>query len=352
MKGTFKTAKYTGPKHFDVVEMPMPVPGDGETIVKLAYTSICGSDLHSFVDGKNTDVLGHEFVGTIVAVGPNPPEDAEIGSRIVVNTLTPCGHCPACEKGYINLCVNRRRPSPGAYSQYLRTVKEGGKKMLYRVPDEVDSLQACMMEPLGVAVHAVGKAKGRLALNDTVVVFGAGAIGLMVTAVLNTIGALRIIQVDISDKRLAVAKTFGARHTINAMQVEDVAREIEQITGPGKNLFGQPGTVECVFECAGTAATVAQALDVVRAGGAIYQIALPQKDPAVNLQRLAYKEVTWQGMYCFTYEYPEALELLRTGKVDLRPMVSDIFPLEEINAAFEKQMDAQNSVKVIVKCNA
>ena len=345
-----KTAKYTGPQHFDVVDMPIPELNDGETLVKIEYCSICGSDVHSFVDGKNTDVLGHEFVGTVEKLGPNPPEGIEVGQRIVVNTLTPCGHCPACEKGHINLCLNRRRPNPGAYSQYIKTVKEGGKKMLYPVPDEVDSLQACLMEPLSVAAHAVSKAKANMALNDTVVVFGAGAIGLLITQILKTIGAVRVIQVDISDIRLNAAKELGADYIINGMKQDTVA-EIEKITGPRVNLFQQPGTVDVVFECAGTPVTVQQALDVVRAGGAIYQIALPRKDPTVHLQRLAYKEVTWQGLYAFTYEYPEALELLRTGKIDLHPMISHVFPLEEINEAFKTQMDTHNSVKVIVKCN-
>lgn len=345
-----KTAKYTDKQHFEVIDIPMPEPGDGETLVKVEYCSICGSDVHSYVDGTNTDVLGHEFVGTVEKLGPNSPEGIEVGQRVVVNTLTPCGHCPACEKGYINLCQNRRRPNPGAYSQYIKTVKEGGKKMLYPVPDEVDSLQACLMEPLAVAVHAVTKAKARMALNDTVVVFGAGAIGLLITQVLKTIGVVKVIQVDVSDVRLKAAKELGADYIINGMK-QDTEAEIEKITGPGKNLFNQPGTVDIVFECAGTPVTVTQALDVVRAGGAIYQIALPQKDPTVHLQRLAYKEVTWQGMYAFTYEYPEALELLRRGKIDLHPMISHIFPLEKINEAFEMQKDAQNSVKVIVKCD-
>ena len=345
-----KTAKYTRPKHFDVVEVPIPTPGDGETIVKVEFCSICGSDVHSFVDGKNTDVLGHEFVGEIVAMGPNPPKDAEIGRRVVINTLTPCGHCTPCENGHPNLCINRRRPNPGAYSQYIKTVKEGGKKMIYPVPDEIDSLQACLMEPLGVACHAVDTAKSSLRLNDTVVVFGAGAIGLLITAVLSTIGVIRIIQVDVSDKRLEAAKKLGASYTINGMKA-DAVKEIEKITGSQRNLFGQPGAVDAVFECAGTHITESQALDVVRPGGSIYQIALPQKDVSVNLQRLAYKEVKWQGLYAFTYEYPQCLDLLKTGAIDLTPMISDVYPLEKINDAFERQMDAQNSVKVIIKCS-
>ncbi len=346
-----KTAKYTAPQHFDIVEIPMLELDDGETLIKVEYCSICGSDLHSYVDGKNTNVLGHEFVGVIKELGPNPPLGVKVGQRIVVNTLTPCGHCAACEKGYLNLCENRRRPNPGAYSQYIKTVHAGGKKMIYAVPDEVDSLQACMVEPLAVAVHAVNKAKVRMALDDTVVVFGAGAIGLLVTQVLRTIGALRIIQVDISDIRLRVAKQCGADFVINALSVEDIVKSIEDITGPGRNNFNQPGTVDVVFECAGTPVTVRQALDVIRGGGAVYQIALPQKDPTVHLQRLVYKEVTWQGIYCFIYEYPTALELLRSGKVNLHPIISHVFPLEKINEAFKQQMDVQNSVKVIVQCN-
>ncbi len=345
-----KTAKYTGPQHFDVIDVPIPEPGEGECIVKVEYCSICGSDVHTFVQGTNTDVLGHEFVGEIVKVGPNPPEDGVVGNRVVVNTLTPCGHCPACEHGLPNLCRNRRRPKPGAYSQYIRTVKEGGKKMIYKVPDEVDSLQACLMEPLGVACHAVRTAKGRMNLNDTVVVFGAGAIGLLVTAVLRTIGAIKIIQVDISDKRLEAAKALGADYIFNGMKC-DVVSEIEKIAGADRNLFDQPGNVDVIFECAGSQITEMQALDLIRPGGAVYQIALPQKPVTVDLQRLAYKEVTWQGLYCFTYEYPEALELLRTGRIDLHPMISHIYPLDQVNEAFQKQMAAEESVKVVVKCN-
>lgn len=222
--------------------------------------------------------------------------------------------------------------------------------MIYPVPDEIDSLQACLMEPLGVACHAVDTAKSKLRLNDTVVIFGAGAIGLLITAVLKTIGAIRVIQVDVSDKRLEVARKLGADYTVNG-KISDAVCEIEKITGRHINLFNQPGAVDAVFECAGTQITQTQALDVVRPGGSIYQIALPQKEVSLNLQRLAYKEVKWQGLYAFTYEYPQCLELLKSGKIDLHPMISDVYPLEKINKAFEKQMDVHNSVKVIVKCN-
>jgi len=347
-----KVAIYRGIREFEVTDIPIPTLADGEVLIKVDYCSICGSDLHGFTKGLWTApglIMGHEYSGTIVELGPNPAPGVEIGQKVCVNALTPCGSCDACRKGHPNLCTNMRG-GHGAFAEYIKVVKQGGLHMMHLLPENVSTKEGSMMEPLSVALRGVKRAK--IDLDATVAVFGAGTLGIMVSQVLKSIGAVRVIQIDISAKRLEVAKSIGVDYVINASEVDDVLKEIEKITGPCKNAYGHSGSCDVVFECAGIPLTVAQAQKAVKGGGQLVSIALTETDALIDIPALVQKEVTWYGSYAYVHEYSESIALVAAGKVNLNALITDVFPLDQIHEAFERQLDIHNSVKVILDCRS
>lgn len=355
MSNTMKAAIYQGPRNFEVKEVPVPTPGDGEVLIKVDYCAICGSDLHTFTKGLYIEpgqIMGHEFGGTVVAIGSNYPDQTlKVGQKVVTNPTVSCGTCTMCRKGQPNICENALTATiaygrPGAFANY---VLQGRGAKIYKLPDNVGTKEASLFEPLSVAIHAVKQAD--LYLNDKVVVFGAGTIGIMISQVLKTIGCIEVIQVDISQPRLDIAKKTGVDYTINASEVDDVVEEIAKITGPG--YYGPDGAeADVVFEAAAVPSTITQSIKVVRNGGQIITIALPEGDVPLNLTAIVQKEIAFLGSYAYTNEFEEAVDLVASGKVALDDLITNVYPIDEITAAFEKQLDTLSSVKVVIDCRS
>jgi threonine dehydrogenase-like Zn-dependent dehydrogenase len=348
-----KAAVYKGIGEFEVTDVPVIEPEDEQLLLKIDYCSICGSDLHSYKHGVWTapgTIMGHEYAGTVAKLGPGTPPDIQVGDRITVCNLTPCGVCDKCANMVPHLCPNMRG-APGGYAEYATPAKPGTLKMFYKLPDNVSTLEGAMIEPLSVGVRAAKMAKYRM--NSTVVVFGAGTIGLCTMQAARTIsGASTIIQIDISQKRLDLAKELGADYIINAGEVDDVFAAIQEITGPVSQPYGHPGLADVVLECAGSVATLKLAQEVVNAGGTLVSVALPESAIEIDMPMLIQKEVTWKGSYAYIYDFEESIALLASGKVQLKPLVSDIYKLDDINEAFARQMDTKNSIKVLMDCRS
>ena len=348
-----KAAFFRGPHNFEVKEIPTPATGADDILINVDYCAICGSDLHTYTKGlyvKPGQVMGHEFGGTIAQIGDNCKSlGLSVGQKIVTNPTIACGHCVMCRKGLPNICENALTRTlaygrPGAFAQY---VLQGGNGYFYPLPDSVSTKEGALMEPLAVAVHAVKRAK--LYLNDTAVVLGAGTLGLLTAQVLKSIGNIRVIQVDVSDKRLEVARNTGVDFTINPRKVKDVVAEIAAITGPG--FYGSGGAqADAVFECAGVPATVTQALKIVRHGGYVISVANAEEPAPLDVTVMAQKEINFLGSYAYINEFEEAVSLVASGKVRLAPLISHVFPLEQVNEAFEMQLNAAESVKVVLDC--
>jgi (R,R)-butanediol dehydrogenase/meso-butanediol dehydrogenase/diacetyl reductase len=352
-KKTMKAAVFLGKREFEIQEIPIPEPGDGEVLIKVEYSAICGSDLHSFTKGLHVmpgQIMGHEFAGTVVAIGPNyPDETLKIGQRVTTNPTVPCGVCRMCRRGLTNICKNAITATlaygrPGAFAQYVIQGKGG---VMYRIPDNVSTKAGALVEPLSVAIHAVKRAKH--CMNDKVVVFGAGTIGSMVGQLIKRIGAVEVIQVDMSQLRLDVAKNGGVDHIINARETQDVVAEIAKITGAGD--YGPDGAAaNTVYECAGVQATLSQAVKAIVHGGEIVCVAAPEDELFINVTALVQKEVSLLASYAYTTEFEEAIDLLANDTIDVDSLISHVYPLEQITEAFEKQLDASSSVKVVLKC--
>ncbi|WP_425098072.1 L-idonate 5-dehydrogenase [Tropicibacter sp. S64] len=326
-----------------VETMPIEAPGAGEVMVAVGAGGICGSDLHYYHDFgfgpyriNGSMILGHEAAGTVVALGEGV-EGLTVGTRVAINPSRPCMACEYCVKGMTTHCLDMRfRGSAMRVPHYEglfrdRIVVEADQCV--PVGDADMSAAACA-EPLAVCLHARHMA-GDL-LGKRVLVTGAGPIGALCTAVAAQAGAAEIVTTDLQDVPLGVAEAMGATEVINMGR--DAAR-MERFSA-GKGHF------DVVFECSGATPAIVGAMAAIRPQGRIVQVGTGGQ-ASVPLSSIVGKELTWQGTQRFRhFEFNEAVRLIRTGGLSVKPMVTGQFALEDAKAAFETAGDRAKAVKV------
>lgn len=345
-----KAAVFTGPEQLKVTEIPDPRCGPRDVVVEVSLCGICGSDLHSYLEGAFVEpgqVMGHEFSGTVVEAGAEAQEIA-VGDRVTAVPILACGRCPRCLDGAPHLCETGLAASiayglPGAFAEYVRVpeVVVGGN--LHRIPDGVSDVAAAMVEPLSVALHAVRSAQPGPA--DVVVVLGLGSIGLNVVQLARALGAGRIVGVDISSARLELAGRLGADVLIDGRE-RNALEAVVELTGPGA--YGVGARADVVVEASGVPALLADAISMTRAGGRLRIAALYAEEVAVDANQIVQKELDMSGTFAYRGEFPQVLSLLEDGRVQADVLVTGTFPLSEIDEAFKSQLDKSRSIKVQV----
>lgn len=344
-----KAAVYHAPLRMEVEEFPDPQVGPNDVVVKVHACGICGSDVHGYRAGlwvEPGEVMGHEWAGEVVEVGANV-RHLQPGDRITVGNPGGGGRGMGYEK-YVGYGL------PGAYAEYVRIPDVEVPGRVGVIPDELTYDEAAALEPLRCGLHAVALAEPKD--SDWAVVIGVGMIGLGCLQALKVASACRVIAIDIADKRLDLAKDFGADVTINA-KTEDVLARTKEITGEGYYRWGSQAVgrwtlgalADVVIEAAGTPGTLRQALEMVRFGGTVVQVALFEQEITFDPTIITQKQIRLQGSAGFGLApYEDAAELVRTGSVRLQPIVTHRFPLDQIAEAFETQMNTPLSGKVIV----
>ncbi len=317
-------------KRLQVREVPEPVAGDADVLVRVRACGICGSDVHGF-DGSSgrrvpPAVMGHEAAGVVERVG-SAVRGLSRGDRVTFDSTVSCGRCEFCRHGRPNLCDARRvlgvscaeYRQDGAFAEYVAVPAH----IVYRLPDEVSFEHAAMVEPVSVAVHAVSRAPTPA---GTAVVVGAGTIGLLVIQALRAAGTPRVIAVDVDEGKLELARRLGAELGLNPASA-DVPAEVRRRT---------EGGAEVALECVGATEPIKTAVACVRKGGAV--VLVGNVTPAIQLplHAVVTGEITLLGTCASSGEYPRAIELLRTGKVDVRPLITTVAPLEEGPAMFDR----------------
>ena len=319
-------------KRFAYEDVPVPEPGPEEVLIAVKACGICGSDVHG-MDGSTGRrrppiIMGHEAAGVISRVGSRVTSWAA-GDRVTFDSTIYCGHCDFCRRGQINLCDHRRvlgvscedYRQNGAFAEFVAVPQH----ILYRLPDGLPFEHAALVEPFAIALHAVRRAPP--ALNDSVVVVGAGMIGLALTQALSRTGCGRLIVVDVAPERLALAAKFGATHLINSA-MEDAAKAIPALTrGLG---------ADRAFEAVGVAATVDLALRCVRKGGAVTLVGNVAPKVEFPLQVAVTRELTICGSCASAGEYPACLDMLARGALNAAPLISAAAPLAEGAAWFDR----------------
>jgi L-iditol 2-dehydrogenase len=350
-----KAAKFYGPHDFRIESVPEPAPpGAGMVVIRVGTVGVCGSDLHTYADGRIGDtvvkepvVLGHEFAGTITAVGPEAWDGLHrplaVGQRVAVDPAIPCWHCDRCEAGHPNLCRNLKfmglYPDDGALQEYFAVPA----RCCFPIPDSLSLEEGALLEPLGVAIHAVDL--GKLEVAHSVAILGCGPIGLLVLALAKLSGAAPVYTFDQFPWRLDAACQWGADEAINIHENDPVAAIHDLTSGRG---------VDTVFEAAWGAEAIDQAVRMADLGGRVVLVGIPSEDTATFTHSVARRKgLTIALCRRMKHTYPRATRLVAGRKLTLDALVSHRFDLEEtgqafaLNAAYEDHI-----IKAMVEIDA
>ena len=313
-----------------IEEVPTPSPGPGEAVVRVAGCGMCHTDLHYLDHGVPTFkpppiILGHEAAGTVAAVGEGVIDWSE-GDRVLIPAVLSCGRCRFCRMGRENLCERLEMLGnhiDGAYAEYVAV----NASELVAVPEEIPLEKASVIaDAVSTPYHAV-KHRGRVRTGDTVAVVGCGGVGLNIVQCAAAAGG-RVIAIDLNEERLEIARTLGAEETINPEGVERIDKHVRKLTGGG---------VDVAFEAIGQPKTIEMAFSLLRKGARLCVIGFSHEPATIPVGKLMFFELELVGsLGCGGGDYPEIVELVRQGKLQLDPVVSGTIPLEEIEEGFDR----------------
>ncbi|MFQ5855503.1 MAG: zinc-binding dehydrogenase [Anaerolineae bacterium] len=334
-----------------VEEVPVPELDADEVLVRVGACGICGTDL-KIVSGvyKGTwppalpFIQGHEWGGTVVALGEGVT-GLQVGDRVAAENHKGCGACPMCRWGRYNLCEVARTKGK-AYKLYGHTAQGAFAEyaarpvaLLHKLPENVSFEEGTIVNQGSLGLHAVRRC--RIDPGDTVAVIGPGLVGMITLQLAQAVGATRVIVVG-RGPRLSLARELGADDVID-YTAGDTVEAIRELTG-GRG-------VDCAFECAGTPAAVANAMNCVRRGGRVALVGMTGNKPVeLNTDRLALDEIDVFGVRSSPNAYPELIKLIAAGKVNVRKLVSRVYPLEQINDAFEAFRNREGgAIRMVIK---
>lgn len=340
-----REALYYSNNDIRIIEKPIPEINNNEILIKVEAAGICGSDvIEWYRRDKVPLVLGHEVSGTIVKIG-DYVEKFKIGDRVVAAHHVPCNTCKYCLSGHHTVCDTLRTTNfdPGGFAQYLRLPEINVKNGLYLLPDSLSFEEGTFVEPLACCVRAQRLAD--IKPVQTAAVIGSGLAGLLHINLLRASGATTIIATDINVFRLDAAKKFGADYTINAK--EDVPETIKNINGGF--------LADVVIISAGADSAIEQGLKSVRRGGTVLFFSAAGEGAKLPL---SINEIFWRTEVNLISSYAgsiadhiNALELIRTKRINVKDMITNVLPLSEISQGFKLTAEAQKSLKIIIKPN-
>jgi threonine dehydrogenase-like Zn-dependent dehydrogenase len=320
---TMLAGRILAPHQLDVAEVPVPVPGVGEVLIEVARAGICGTDLH-ILDGdyalaRFPMVPGHEFSGTIVAVGPGVRR-RQVGERVTADPNLPCGLCPECQRGAVNQChdlavVGVTRD--GAFARYV-SVPE---KVVVPIGD-LSFAAAALVEPL--ACVAWGLERIRVRAGEAALIWGAGPMGCLLLQALRASGAARVAMVDVAPARLAVARELGAELAVTPAELSALAA------------FAPLG-FELVVEATGVPAVLERAIGFVRPAGTIWVFGVAPGDALVSVSpyELFRRDLALVGSFAVNQTVPRAVAIMQGGSVRSEPLISHVLPIEHFAQGME-----------------
>ena len=331
-------------RQLEIAEVPTPSAGAGEVLIRVGACGICGSDVHGY-DGSSGRrippiVMGHEAAGRIAAVGAGVTGLAE-GDRVTFDSTIYCGACGFCKRGEVNLCDHRQvmgvscgdYSRAGAFAEFVAVPA----RVVYKLPESTSFAEAAILEAVAVAIHAVSLVE--IAAEGTALVVGAGTIGVLILQALRAAGCKRVSVSDVDATRLKLAKELGATDVLLAGK--DVVAQILQRTGG----VG----VDVAMEAVGQDETVNAAIASVRKGGTVVLVGNISPEATLPLQKVVTRQIRLQGSCASAGEYPQAIKLMASGAIRVKPLITAIAPLAEGPQWFERLYAREpNLLKVVL----
>ena len=340
MSGPMKAAVYTGDRTVAVEERPVPVPSAGEVVIAVEYCGICGTDLHSVMEGwgRPGAILGHEYSGRIAAVGPGVGGWA-VGDEVTAEPGRVCGTCEFCAGGRPSLCREYMAlllagAWPGAFAEFVPV----SASQLHRIPPGLGPRAAALTEPLAVALHAI--TRSRFARGQAALVTGAGPLGCLHVAALKAMGAGRVIVSEPSPTRRAATYAAGADRVVAP----------QEFAPPESPLREADDAVDVAFECSGNPAAFTAALAQLRPGGTLVIVGTGMVRPELDHHRVIVKELIVTGALNYDATgFDDALRLLGSGALPVDALIAPgAVPLTSIMPAMEDLAAGHTAAKVLV----
>ena len=346
-----KAARWHAAKDIRVEDIDEPQVTPGDIKIKVAWTGICGSDLHEYLAGpifipvgenhplshdKAPITMGHEYCGEITELGEGV-EGFEVGDRVTVEPIYHCGKCDACREGKYNLCKDLGfvglSGGAGGFAAYSVVPAH----MAHKMPDGLSMEQGALVEPAAVALHAVRVSAFKA--GDTAAVFGAGPIGLLVVEALRAAGAAQVYVVEPSPERRAKAMELGATRAMDPTET-DVVAEIRKATGG----------VDVAFEVTGVPQVLAQVIDSTRHEGQALIVSIWESEAAFQPNTVVLSERTIKGTIGYRNVYPAVMELMTRGFFQAENLVTKRIEIDDIVAeGFEALVSEKSQVKILVR---
>ncbi len=337
---TMQAVQWHAPRDMRLGRVPKPVPRPWEALIRVESVGVCGSDIHYYADGRIGEqcikpplVLGHEYAGVVEVVGAEA-DAALISQRVAVEPGIPCLKCEWCKTGHYNVCTGMFFPGgpgcDGAFCEYMAVHAD----FCFPIPDSMTMAEAAMIEPVAVAVHTVELAG--LKPGETAAVLGLGPIGLLTAQVAKLAGVQTLYGTDLLDYRVEAGLRFGADATANASREDTVAWVMDLTKGRG---------VDVAFDCTNRSAGLGLACEVTRPAGrcVLTGISGEAHDPVpVSVARR--RELSLHWCRRFKSNFPEAIVLVTSGKLDIRSLITHSFPLEQTMEAFELVAETRDEV--------
>ena len=350
-----KVARSYGVKDIRVEEINLRAPKDNEVQINVKYCGICGSDIHGYFQGWALPtiphpitektlpvVLGHEFSGEVVKVGKDVKRFVP-GDRVAIEPLLYCGQCEPCRKGVFSCCESAVGEDgsgniigfgeDGGFAEYVNV----DVKSVYKIPDSLNYKVASLVEPTAVAVKAIQRSG--LKAGQSIAIFGAGPIGLLIAVVAMQAGATDVFIVDVSEERLEIAKEIGAKYTLNPTKVDPVS-EIKKITNNG---------VDVAYDVAGVQATLDASIDVIKKVGTIQIVAVFAENPILRLSDLLMKGANLITTLCYENNYSETIRLIAQKPEIYEKIITKVIKLDNIVEGIETLHTDKSQAKVLVE---
>jgi len=332
-------------RHLEIADLETPTPGPDQILVRVAACGICGSDVHGY-DGSSGRrippiVMGHEAAGTVTALGATVTQFSK-GDRVTFDSTVSCGTCDYCLRQETNLCDHRRvlgvscadYSCAGAFAEYVVVPQH----IVHHLPDSLSFSEAAMLEAVSVALHAVSLSPIRS--GQTALVLGAGMIGLLTMQVLRVAGCSRVFVADIDPSRLKLATELGASASLGATGPELTSHISDLTDGRG---------VDVALEAVGIDETVRTAVDCIRKGGAITLVGNISPEVTLPLQKVVTRQLRLQGSCASAGEYPQAIHLVASGRIRVKPLITAVAPLADGPRWFERLYSREpNLMKVVL----